>query len=487
MRGMTRSRPRTWSIRRGLTTILLAWVAAGCSLDSLLKSDRLPPDVTDPAITKTRDGALEAYRGTLLLFLQAFGGRRGVVGDGGTFSDELHKGTLGTSDVDEVDARDIAVGVFGTFSPLQQVRGQAGQAIGLLTNYALERERGALTGHVYALEGYAEIMLAELYCSGIPLSTLDFDGNYTLKSGSTTAEVLTHAVALFDTALSLAGDSTRFVRLAAVGKARALLGLGQYASAAQAVAVVPDDYRYEVRYNGTVPTNPDLEARNFFATYISSAAYWDWSVADREGGNGLDYVTSGDPRSAVTLQGTNSYGYPIYYPAGYATDGSAPLVLASGVEAQLIAAEAALQASDASWLTKLNALRTDGTSEERPTADPNDDPAATYTFWYAGGGGVDSLAPLADPDPSAPSGPTPPRVDLLFRERAFWLFLTGHRQGDLRRLIRQYGRTQDSVYPVGSYPSLAPGSRYGDDVTFPIPDSERIANPFFTGCISRQA
>jgi len=39
----------------------------------------------------------------------------------------------------------------------------------------------------------------------------------------------------------------------------------------------------------------------------------------------------------------------------------------------------------------------------------------------------------------------------MFRERAFWMYLTGHRLGDLRRLVRQYGRGEESVYPTGAY------------------------------------
>lgn len=35
--------------------------------------------------------------------------------------------------------------------------------------------------------------------------------------------------------------------------------------------------------------------------------------------------------------------------------------------------------------------------------------------------------------------------DQLFKERAYWLFLTSHRLGDLRRLVRQYGRGVSSV------------------------------------------
>jgi starch-binding outer membrane protein, SusD/RagB family len=60
-------------------------------------------------------------------------------------------------------------------------------------------------------------------------------------------------------------------------------------------------------------------------------------------------------------------------------------------------------------------------------------------------------------------------VDQLFRERAFWLFGRGTRTGDLRRLIRQYGRTAASVFPVGAWHK---GGNYGPDVNFPIPQIE---------------
>jgi hypothetical protein len=103
----------------------------------------------------------------------------------------------------------------------------------------------------------------------------------------------------------------------------------------------------------------------------------------------------------------------------------------------------------------------------------------------AGSGGVPGLSELTDPDPSAPLGPTPARVDLLFRERAFWLYLTGHRQGDLRRLIRQYNRDPEDVYPSGLYPVL--GNFYGTDVVAPVPSTETLSNPQYTGCASPSA
>jgi hypothetical protein len=75
-------------------------------------------------------------------------------------------------------------------------------------------------------------------------------------------------------------------------------------------------------------------------------------------------------------------------------------------------------------------------------------------------------------------------VDTLFTERAYWLFLTGHRQGDLRRLVRNYGRPQDTVYPSGSY--FGGQGSYGSDVNLPIPANEQT-NPLFHGCIDRRA
>ncbi len=75
------------------------------------------------------------------------------------------------------------------------------------------------------------------------------------------------------------------------------------------------------------------------------------------------------------------------------------------------------------------------------------------------------------------------RVDFHFAERAFWLWGTGHRLGDLRRLVRQYGRDSESVFPTGAY---FKGGNYGTDVNFPIP-LEEDNNPNSSGCLDRSA
>ncbi|HEU4879794.1 MAG TPA: hypothetical protein VFT21_10085, partial [Gemmatimonadaceae bacterium] len=73
-------------------------------------------------------------------------------------------------------------------------------------------------------------------------------------------------------------------------------------------------------------------------------------------------------------------------------------------------------------------------------------------------------------------GTTAAQVDQLFKERAYWLFLTSHRLGDMRRLIRQYGRSANSVFPTGPY---FKGGTYGTDVNSPVPQREQN-NPNYT-------
>jgi len=94
------------------------------------------------------------------------------------------------------------------------------------------------------------------------------------------------------------------------------------------------------------------------------------------------------------------------------------------------------------------------------------------------------LGPLADPGPSLNDSL---RVDMLFRERGFWLFSTGHRLGDMRRLVRAkntggwYGRAISSVYPTGAW---FKGGSYGDAIQMAIP-VEELNNPKFHGCLDR--
>jgi hypothetical protein len=150
-------------------------------------------------------------------------------------------------------------------------------------------------------------------------------------------------------------------------------------------------------------------------------------------------------------------------------DLEADVPVASGVEARLIEAEAAFQAGDYStMMTKLNDLRADVAALLGILY-----PRAIQTFPAIG---PPSLDPLADP------GTAEGRRDMIFRERALWLYNTGHRQGDLRRLVRVYGLPVDSVFPTG--PHFRGGS-YGTDVAYPVPFDEEN-NPEFvrSACVT---
>ncbi len=432
--------------------------AAACK--DLMSTAELPAGTQDPKYFNTKEGAVQAFTAVKAAF-QRLGIRHLV--QSGLLSDEFRTSnvTLPGSVVNplqtSIDGRILPEGVGidqGNYDELHQLRAIASQAIGALRKYAPEQPT-VMRGEVYAILGYAEIYLAELYCSGVPLSTLDYEQDFTYLPGSTTAQIFEHAVALFDTAMTLSQDSARILNFARVGKARALLGLNRTADAVQAIADVPDSfaYQYPVHWNPLGPNN--TRGWDFMAT-----------VSDREGVNGLPFRSSNDPRTAVIL--VTGADRQIFFPKKFSTPSQrAPNVIASAVEAHLIRAEAALRTNDPSWLMTLNALRTNGTAVIN----------GSDTTWNAGLGGQGDLEPLHDP------GDSLARVTMLFAERAAWLFATGHRQGDLRRLIRQYRRRQDQVYPIGPYPGFG---LYGNEVTVPIPSSE-FANPHFTGCFDRNA
>jgi starch-binding outer membrane protein, SusD/RagB family len=133
-------------------------------------------------------------------------------------------------------------------------------------------------------------------------------------------------------------------------------------------------------------------------------------------------------------------------------------MFANGIDARMIEAEKALRDGNVSgWLAIHNALR----------ASP---PTIHATA-------VAALPPLADP------GTPEARVNLHFREKALWTFSRGQRLGDMRRLIRQYGRNANTVFPVGTHYK---GGEFGPDLNLPIVQAEQN-NPNFQGCIDRNA
>lgn len=470
-------RSRVFMVPLVVAMLPLGVAMTACNLGELAGGNQLPSGTSDPGIYQNPAGALAMYNNTIFTFQYAnvttssVGGTQGTTSgsngafinymlESGVFTDELMAGNLGgppgqysTIPVyDSVDARNVlaSASALGAYGELQSVRGSASLAIGALNAY-YPAAPSDLRGQMYAYEAYAITMMADFFCSGVPLSTLDFKGDYTYQPGSTTSQLYQAAVAEFDTAITLSPDSIRIQNLARVGLGRALLDLGQYAEAAQAVALVPDNFvfQYNVDWSGAT----GIANTGIFSQAFNSVGS---TVADQEGTNGQAFISSGDPRSAVqtALTSPNLYGWPQYVPVKYggAARSIMPINVADGTEARLIEAEAAYQAGNyTTWLNKLNEAR----------------------------GIVNgSLPPLTDP------GTDDARVALMFQERAFDLFLTGHRQGDLRRMVRQYNLPQTAVYPVGRYPTNIPV--YGNNVNVPVPSAES-ANPLWHGCFDRGA
>ncbi len=462
---------------RSIIFLSLFLCASGCSLSDLVGGDSLPSDTSDPGVVKTPEGALGAYYSATVALTRAVGAGWGgsVVMASGLMTDELHSinarlltaAAAFPTGVSAVDARAEAMDKEGEplYNALNLVRGRTREAVGALRKYYPQASPD-LIAHLFAIEGMAEVMLAEFFCSGIPLSTLNFEGDYTLKAGSSTQDVLQHSLSLFDSARALSADSSRFIHFASIGRARALIALHDVSAAAQAVADVPTEYNYLLFFGV-----------DSFSLFKTSENTWSLSVSNKEGHNGLHFITDADPRTVSdSLTGSGGPWVPRKYVNGGipgSNPGSGPINFASGVEARLIEAEAALISEDGNWLAILNKLRT---SCLEAIGCPTPAPAGT--------GGIANLPLLNDPGiESLPEGKTVQdvRLDLLFRERAYWLFLTGRRQGDLRRLVQQYNREQDTVYPIGLW-GVQGLAAYGSRIYLPVPVREQETNHLYRGC-----
>lgn len=440
--------------------LLLAGVAA-CGL---LDTD--PPNIVGSEDLNTPAGAATKRLGAISIFTLAKDGDFQPVGIPGNtdpsnsndFSDGyvLLSGILGDEFVNpgfipsrtEVDlrlAQPTTAGLGELYQSLHRARSAAEDAAVALESFGADPAADTGIPEMHALAGYVYTMLAEGFCSGVTVSHVVND-QIVYGTQLTTAQVLDTAILRFNTALAhpsiVAGDPIH--SLASVGLGRALLDQGRFAEAAAAVATIPDDFIYETEHSTT-----PVALHNGVFEAINNGEF---GTEDQEGGNGLPYVSAADPRVPGDSGIASDNNTETWFPSKYASfDASVPL--ADFLEAQLIIAESELQTSAFSAMTqRLNDLRD-----------------------------LIGLGPLATP------GNLDAAVDQLFAERAFWLYATGHRLGDMRRLIRQYGRPAETVFPTGDW--FKGGLTYGSDVNLPLPRREQNnpnVNPANDGgCLDR--
>ncbi|HEY2026803.1 MAG TPA: tetratricopeptide repeat protein [Gemmatimonadaceae bacterium] len=478
--------------RRALYGAILAGgaVLSACNTDKLVA-------VTDPALLTpqnvTNGAAIPGLvQGAYSLLVGGYSGfgDDAFLSSSALISDEVYWGDTFTTR-QAGDIRTVQPAALGNlsdsaFARLQGARINARRAFAAINTFPGFTTGGdvATKAQLRAVEAYTYVTISEGWCNSVPFSVVPDTGLVDANSlipGSplTTLQMNDTAIARFTDALAL--DPTN--SFAKIGKARALLNEGRYAEAGAAVAGVPDTYVFFLEHS----TNSGRE-NNPMAALEQNGRY---GVSNLEGAlaangvnalrpdtstattapsaEGLNFRSAHDPRIPYSPNGAKgncftssikcwlNNNYPDY---------NADVPMASGVEARLVEAEAALNAGDiVTYLGKMNGLRAQSTNLIAKLY-----PAQKQTF-FDPSGAVKALPPLADPADPTTSAATQfaARRDLLFRERAFWMYNTGHREGDLRRLSRNYGVPTANAFPSGPY---FRGGSYGNDVSYPVPFNE---------------
>lgn len=464
MNNMNRTR---WSILAGLATVLLV---AGCDR---LKTELLAPQnpgLVDPSAVGSPTAALALRVGALGRFKQVVNGNGSETTwqMGGTLADEYKNADFEVGRI-AADQRITDPLVHNwNYGGVTQSRGFIRDAIASMKTY--NPDSSSLIGELYMELAFFEMTLADNYCNGIPLGHT-IAGVTTNGAPLTIAQVYDSASAHLDTAITLSAGADAgsiFVnRIARIYKARVLIAKDKANAPAAAafVSAIPTTYQYDMTFSATSGAN-GVWALNNSTARISVADSFDVIAGSQNViKNALPFASANDPRVPVVngdvaspkVVAEDGVTKPFYVGLLYKGNFD-PLVLASGVDARLYEAEAKLVGGDIDgMMTILNALR---------AASPS-----------IGNNKIAVMAPLA----------TPPDIttatSVLFREKAFWTFGRGQRLPDLRRLIRQYGRTQDQVFPTGVY---FKGGNYGPDVNYPVPTAEQV-NPLFSACLDRKA
>jgi len=443
--------------------------AVGCDR---VKTELLAPQnpgLVDPSAVSTPTAALALRVGAIGRYKQVQAGES-IWQYGGTLADEFKNADF-SSDRINADQRLTDAAVQWNYNGVTQSRGFVRDGIKAMKQF--NADSSALIGELYMELAFFEMTLADNYCNGIPLGHTE-GGISTNGAPLPISQVYDSASAHLDTALALSSKGTDagsiyINRAARVWKARVLIAKDKAnaAAAAALVASVPTTFVYDMTFSAASGTNGMWSLNNSTARIGVADSFDIISGQPSLIKNALPFVSANDPRVPVVNGDALSPKVPPedgitkpFFLAQLYKGQFDPLVLASGVDARLYEAEAKLQANDIpGMMTILNALRTGAT---RPVIGLTTIPV---------------MAALATPANQTDA------TSLLFREKAFWTFGRGQRLPDLRRLVRQYGRTDDQVFPTGNY---FKGGKYGTDENFPVPSSEAV-NPLFTGCLDRKA
>ena len=330
---------------------------------------------------------------------------------------------------------DCGSGQPALYRPLSRTRWLADYVLGLLNEWTDEEvpDRTAMIAEVAMYAGYTFTLFAEAMCE---LVVVD-DGPIV-----TPAEAFGMAIERFDQSAA-AGASGDLLNAVRVGKARAQLNLGQTSAAAGTASAVPEGFEWLLPYSSAESVtknkqwefNVDTNVATIAEPYRNFPCNFPWPDDMMS-----ECMEELDTRVQVTDQerGHPNTGIALWFAEKYADAGS-PVQLASWEEAQLIVAEAAIEAGNYGQASSIfNTLRANaGLSPHMASMDMNG------------------------------------MMDQLIEERAAELFLEGHHLSDLRRLgIRAYP-------PIGQDDGF--GAVYGNQLCFDLPATEFQNNNTITG------
>ena len=317
---------------------------------------------------------------------------------------------------------DCGSGQPALYRPMSRTRWLADYTLGLLAEWTTEEvpDKAAYEAEVALYAGYSYILFGESMC------TVAFDEG----PEQMPADAFNLAIQRFDQAIA-AGASGDILYAAQVGKARAQLNLNQKSAAMSTASSVPSGFSFELAYS-----NAEAVTRN---------KLWEFNIDHQnvtvaEPYRDVRYNGMPDPRVAVNdAEATNSQtGIAIFVSEKY-PDASSPIEMAGFAEAQLIIAEAQIDAGNLDGAVAIfNALH-----------------AAAGLPEYQGDMNAGALT-----------------AQLIY-ERAAENYLEGQHLQDLKRLnIPLYP-------PTGTDDGF--GGAYGDEICFELPATEFQNNTSISG------
>ena len=324
----------------------------------------------------------------------------------------------------------------GVYTPLQVARASNENLIRLLNLWTDEEvaagsgfpNRTNLIAIASAYAGYSFVLLAEGFCT-MAVSYVNPDNSITYGGQIQRDSVFRLAIARFSEAITAATtvNNVPIRTMAYLGRARAKLNLADYAGAKADALQVPAGY---VR---TVTASDAADTRR------QNRVFNENSATNRSVSVGQPYRSMGDTRvPVVATTSVSATGILHYYQTKYATRGTA-FPLATYEEAQLIIAEADIQAN--SLLTALPILNASRTRGGQPVP-------------FTGVTQADYRAELID-------------------QRRRELFAESHHLGDIIRYTISLTPAAGTAYHFGG--------NYCNQICLPLPSAERLNNPLIGG------